>query len=150
LKTSTHESTIDISTLDTALYNFVFSQLDPTILVRTRAMLPPKVSSPRSDHSTTDTKLDCHSFISPTKYSRGQTYYIASLLVELLTFVFDEAVALETGPLTLSSVCLHWSRIVYNVPCYWSLLVIHDTFSTQRVKEMLRMAKDHFETIRLY
>jgi hypothetical protein len=82
--------------------------------------------------------------------SGRQVCYIASLPVELLSLVFDEAVALEMDPLTLASVCLHWSRVVRSVPRYWSVLVIRDKFSTQRVKEALYMAKSHFETIKVY
>ena len=52
--------------------------------------------------------------------------------------------------MTLASVCLHWSRVVRKVPRYWSLLVIRDKFSTQKVKDALHMAKGHFETIKLY
>ncbi len=52
--------------------------------------------------------------------------------------------------MTLSSVCLHWSRVSRNVPRYWSLLVIRDKFSAQKVKDALHMAKGHFETIKLY
>ena len=52
--------------------------------------------------------------------------------------------------MTLSSVCLHWSRVARNVPHYWSLLVIRDKFSTQKIKDALHMAKGHFETIKLY
>ena len=46
--------------------------------------------------------------------------------------------------------CLRWSRIVRNVPRYWSFLVLRDKFSAQKVKEALRMAKGYFETIKLY
>ena len=36
------------------------------------------------------------------------------------------------------------------MPRFWTFLVLRDKFSTQRVKEALRMAKGHFETIKLY
>jgi len=52
--------------------------------------------------------------------------------------------------MTLSSVCLHWSRVSRNVPRYWSLLVIRDKFSAKKVEDALHMAKGHFETIKLY
>ena len=52
--------------------------------------------------------------------------------------------------MTLASVCLRWSRISRSVPRYWSLLVIRDKFSTQKVKDAVHMAKGHFETIKLY
>ena len=52
--------------------------------------------------------------------------------------------------MTLASVCLHWSRVARSVPRYWSLLVIRDKFSTQKVKDALHMAKGRFETIKLY
>ena len=67
-----------------------------------------------------------------------------------MILIFDEAVALGTGPPTLVSVCLRWSRISRSVPRYWSLLVIRDKFSTQKVKDALDMAKGRFETIKLY
>ena len=52
--------------------------------------------------------------------------------------------------MTLASVCLHWSRVARSMPHYWSLLVIRDKFSTQKIKDALHMAKGQFETIKLY